>query len=72
MEEDQKGDRLEIQHCLDKVTISLEAVLRVMWSMQVKQELLEAANKLLKSTIKEVLETGHNNHDRLESASKIA
>ena len=54
MEDSQKKDWIEIQHRLDKVTVNLEAVLRL---MQAKQELLEAANKQLQSTIKELLET---------------
>ena len=55
LEETQKEDRLEIQIRLDKVNTNLEAVMRMMRLMQVKQELKDATEHKLHNSIKDFL-----------------
>ena len=64
MEEDARIDRAEVRGCLkrlERMNSSIDVFLREVRAMRVNQELLEAANKKLQSTIQELIQTGRNN-----------
>ena len=70
MKEDARIDRAEIGGRLEKLEKINSDMLCETRAVRVNQELLEATNKKLQSTIQELIQTGRNNMKMLESASE--